>query len=57
MSAADLLPGTWYRYHGQPALYVGRDMNRQHNFEINTAAGVLTVRVGARRLHNEITKL
>ena len=56
MNAA-LTPGTWYRYHGQPALFTGKDVNQQYNFEINTAAGVISVRIGGRRLHKEITML
>ena len=57
MSAADLLPGRWYRYHGQPALFLGRDPQRQYNFEITTACGRITVRVSARGLQTEITTL
>jgi len=55
MTACDLHPGVWYRYHGEPALYLGM-ARRQFVFEINTAAGVLRVRVSARQL-KEITTL
>ena len=49
MNAWQLSAGTWYRYRGEPALYLGM-ARRQFVFEINTAAGVLRVRVSARQL-------
>lgn len=57
MSACDLIPGSWYRYHGTPALFVGRDACRQYNFEITTGTGTLSVRIGAARLDKEITTI
>lgn len=56
MNAVDLFAGAWYRYHGEPALYVGR-WRGQFIFEINTVHGPLQIRIAPRRLHNEITKL
>ena len=56
MSVYELRLGGWYRYHGTPALYIGR-ANGQFIFEITTARGTLAVRVGARRLKTEITRI